>query len=208
MARSALAGVIRFWSARVRHAATLLPTTARPLTPPALIFPFVLCALSLQAQSPQLKQAGVCSRCHVAQVLEWSVAAKHVTVGATCQSCHGPSAAHVANERNQIKPDRPVPTCETCHAQGCPKTQKNADCQSCHHPHALSNPNDRQLRQSAAAPDPAIEAYKTKMAEGDRLAAIRDWANARAAYRAAKVARPNDRRATSRLQMSDRLHVC
>ena len=164
----------------------------------------VVFALALAAQSPQLKQAGVCSRCHVAQVLEWSVAAKHVAAQTNCQACHGPSAAHVANERNQVKPDRPTPTCATCHSDGCPKTKQTQNCQSCHHPHALANPNDRQLRQTQTAADPAQEAYKSKMAEGDRFAALRDWAKAKDAYQAAAKARPSDRRAASRARMAAR----
>ena len=85
----------------------------------------VVCAW---AQAPQLKQAGVCARCHVAQVLEWSVAAKHGAAGTNCAACHGPSAGHVANERNQVKPDRlPVGMaaitglCASCHAADSPE---------------------------------------------------------------------------------------
>lgn len=161
-------------------------------------------ALTLAAQSPQLKQAGVCSRCHVAQVLEWSVAAKHVAAQTNCQACHGPSAGHVANERNQVKPDYPVPNCVTCHTPGCPKTRQTQNCQSCHHPHALANPNDRQLRQAQTTADPTLETYKTRMAEGDRLAALRDWAKAKEAYEAAAKARPADRRAALRAKMAQR----
>jgi formylglycine-generating enzyme required for sulfatase activity len=161
-------------------------------------------ALALAAQSPQLKQAGVCSRCHVAQVLEWSVASKHVAAQTNCQACHGKSDGHVANERNQIRPDQPSPACQSCHAQGCPKTKQTANCHSCHHPHALSNPNDRQLRQTAATVDPAIEAWRSNIAEGDRLAAVRDWARAKAAYQAAARARPSDRRAAQRAAMAAR----
>ncbi|MBL8241582.1 MAG: SUMF1/EgtB/PvdO family nonheme iron enzyme [Bryobacterales bacterium] len=161
-------------------------------------------ALTVAAQSPQLKQAGVCSRCHVAQVLEWSVATKHVAAQTNCQSCHGKSDGHVVNERNQVKPDVPVPGCQTCHNQGCPKTKRTQDCQSCHHSHALSNPNDRQLRQTQTAADPRLEAYKISMAEGDRLAAIREWAKAQEAYQAALQARPADRRAAMRAKMTQR----
>lgn len=164
----------------------------------------VVFALSVAAQSPQLKQAGVCSRCHVAQVLEWSVASKHIAAQTNCQTCHGPSAAHVANERNQVKPDRPIPTCQTCHTQGCPKTKQTENCQSCHHPHALANPNDRQLRQTQTAADPAQENYKTNMAEGDRMTALLDWAKAKEAYQTATKARPADRRAAIRARMAAR----
>lgn len=166
---------------------------------------------SLYAQQPQIKQAGVCSRCHVAQVLEWSVATKHGNAGTTCQSCHGPSAGHVANERNQVKPDR-LPAnpaqfaalCSTCHTAGCPKTAKKDDCQSCHHPHALSNPNDKALRQNAAIESPALQTYKTQMAEGERLLAIRDWTQALAAFNAAAAARPGDKRAGQRAKIAER----
>lgn len=164
----------------------------------------VVFALSLSAQSPQLRQAGVCSRCHVAQVLEWSVAAKHVGAQTNCQACHGKSDGHVVNERNQVKPDVPIPGCQTCHSQGCPKTKRTENCQSCHHSHALSNPNDRQLRQTQTTIDPAIETYKTQMAAGDRLAAIRDWAKAKEAYQTALKARPADRRAAVRANMAQR----
>jgi formylglycine-generating enzyme required for sulfatase activity len=127
-----------------------------------------------------------------------------VAAQTNCQACHGPSAAHVANERNQVKPDRPVPTCATCHNAGCPKTKQTQNCQSCHHPHALANPNDRQLRQTQTTADPVQETYKTKMAEGDRLAAIRDWAKAKEAYETASKARPSDRRAAIRARMAGR----
>lgn len=165
----------------------------------------------LQAQ-PRLKEAGVCSRCHVAQVLEWTVAAKsHGAAGTTCQSCHGPSAGHVANERNQVKPDRlPVggaaigALCASCHTAGCPKTKKREDCQTCHHPHALTNPNDKELKRGEATEAPAAAEYRKQMAEGERLVGRADWAGAKAAFGAALRARPNDRRAAARLRMAER----
>lgn len=161
-----------------------------------------------------MKQAGVCSRCHVAQVLEWSAAARHTRAGTTCQRCHGPSAGHVANERNQVKPDRlpqgePAVTalCSSCHAAGCPKSGKAAGCQSCHHQHALSNPNERALPQvgaAAAAEAAGTAVYRKQMAEGARLVELRDWSKAREAFTAALRARPNDRRAAARLRMTER----
>src|SRR3954469_5178019 len=86
---------------------------------------------------PEFKAAGVCARCHVVSVLEWGISG-HVAAGTDCQKCHGPSKAHVANERNEVKPDR-LPrgaqiaqTCQRCHDAGCPKTLETAACQKCH----------------------------------------------------------------------------
>ena len=64
-----------------------------------LLFP-----LSLWGQA-QIKQAGVCARCHVVSALEWSIS-RHAKVGTNCQACHGPSQGHVTNERDEVKPDR------------------------------------------------------------------------------------------------------
>ncbi|MCC6540054.1 MAG: SUMF1/EgtB/PvdO family nonheme iron enzyme [Bryobacterales bacterium] len=182
MARPALAGLIALW----------------PLL------------LGAQQPSPQLKQAGVCSRCHVAQVLEWSAAARHTQAGTACQSCHGASAAHVANERNQVKPDR-LPRnaaefaalCATCHTAGCPKTAKKADCQSCHHPHALANPNERAMRPPSGVPANSQE-YRARMAAGEQAVARAEWPAARDAFAAALKTRPGDRRAAARLRMAER----
>jgi hypothetical protein len=98
------------------------------------------------AQDEQFKLAGVCGRCHVISVVEWSMS-KHRAVGTGCIQCHGASNGHVADERNNVKPDR-LPReqaiaafCGSCHEQGCPKTKKKSDCQSCHHVHALVDPN-------------------------------------------------------------------
>src|SRR5437016_4948303 len=66
-------------------------------------------SLALQASDSRaqadFKAAGVCARCHVVSVLEWSIS-RHVAAKTTCQKCHGPSKEHVANERNEVKPDR------------------------------------------------------------------------------------------------------
>lgn len=104
----------------------------------------LLLPLSLWGQT-RVQQAGVCSRCHVVSVLEWNLS-RHSKVEVNCQACHGPSKGHVANERDEVKPDR-IPhgaaiagLCRTCHVSGCPKTARTADCQTCHHVHALVNP--------------------------------------------------------------------
>jgi formylglycine-generating enzyme required for sulfatase activity len=164
-----------------------------------------------QAPAPDraLHQAGVCSRCHVAQVLEWS-ASRHSHAATVCQTCHGPSAAHVANERNQVKPDR-LPrgaaiaaTCRTCHSGGCPKTTVQATCESCHHSHALVNPAPAKL---APLDDPrtakAAEAAR-HLEAGERHAAAMQWSAALASFRAALAADPSNRRARMRARMCER----
>jgi sulfatase modifying factor 1 len=176
-----------------------------------LIFAASLLSAQPQQQDSSFQQAGVCSRCHVVQVLEWS-ASKHTRAGPACQSCHGPSAAHVANERNQVKPDRlpqdgaAIATlCSSCHTKGCPNTRKQADCQTCHHSHALANPNDRQLRQTATpAEDPRVASFRAHMAEGELQVTRRNWGAARDAFFAAARLQPSHRRAASRLRMSER----
>jgi formylglycine-generating enzyme required for sulfatase activity len=167
-----------------------------------LIFATALLFAQEQPKDSSFQQAGVCSRCHVVQVLEWS-ASKHTRAATTCQSCHGPSAGHVANERNQVKPDQPAPPCATCHASGCPKTKQTTNCQSCHHQHALSNPNDR-LQPPTAAADPRAAAFQKQMSEGERQVKLANWAAARDAFSAAAGLVPNDRRAAARLRMSER----
>jgi len=165
----------------------------------------------LVAQPPQqdsFQQAGVCARCHVVQVLEWS-ASKHTRTATTCQACHGASEGHVANERNQVKPDR-LPQepaaiaslCATCHLQGCPKTKKEAECQTCHHSHALANPDVRQMRPTAV---PTVDPrFRQRMDEGERQVKLRNWRAARDAFSEAVRMVPADRTAASRLRMAER----
>ena len=89
--------------------------------------------------------AGVCATCHINIVLEWGVSA-HSTKGVSCIECHGPSAEHVANEKNEVPPGRLprgeqiAPFCRSCHSAGCPKTAARASCKGCHHVHALVDP--------------------------------------------------------------------
>ncbi|MBV6430676.1 MAG: Hercynine oxygenase [Bryobacteraceae bacterium] len=175
-----------------------------------VLFAAVLTAQQQEKESA-FRQAGVCSRCHVVQVLEWS-ASKHPAAGTVCQSCHGGSEGHVANERNEVKPDR-LPRgerevtllCASCHTAGCPKTSKTSGCSSCHHAHALSNPNDKQLRQPVTfAEDPRLAEFRRHMAEGERRVTRRDWGAARDAFAAAARVLPDNRRAASRLRMVER----
>ncbi|MEZ5404392.1 MAG: SUMF1/EgtB/PvdO family nonheme iron enzyme [Bryobacteraceae bacterium] len=163
------------------------------------------------SQTPDraLQQAGVCARCHVAQVLEWS-AGKHTQANTVCQTCHGPSAGHVANERNQVKPDR-RPTgaaiaalCAGCHAAGCPKTQERAKCETCHHVHALVNPKPAKL---APMEDPAAEQRKEaarRVDAGERFVDAENWKSALAEFEAASRLDPANRRAAARAKMARR----
>jgi formylglycine-generating enzyme required for sulfatase activity len=106
----------------------------------------LLPALSAQtATDTQFAQAGVCARCHVISVVEWGLSG-HRRGGTNCVACHGVSQGHVVDERNNVKPEQ-LPhqaaiagLCATCHAAGCPKTQKKENCQTCHHVHALVDP--------------------------------------------------------------------
>ena len=92
------------------------------------------------AQAPQLKEAGVCARCRVAQVLEWSVAAKHGWAGPNCAACHG---------------------------AGCPKTGRREACASCHHAHALTNPQAPAKRAAMVAGERRVAGLEIAGAEFD-----------------------------------------
>jgi len=111
-------------------------------------------------QDLQFKEAGVCARCHVISVVEWGMS-RHRTANTDCIACHGASAGHVDDERNNIKPER-VPhgeaiaaLCAGCHTAGCPKTRQKAACQTCHHFHALVDP-----KAPPAVPDQPISRPK------------------------------------------------
>jgi hypothetical protein len=122
-----------------------------------LILFFALLPFTCAAQDEQFKQAGVCARCHVISVVEWSMS-KHRAMGVGCVECHGASQGHVVDERNNVKPDK-LPRekaiaalCNSCHD----KPRKRQDCQSCHHVHALVDPNKpaKVTDVAAAAPTP------------------------------------------------------
>jgi formylglycine-generating enzyme required for sulfatase activity len=170
-----------------------------------LLFP-----LSLWGQA-QIKQAGVCGRCHVVSVLEWSIS-RHSKGGTNCQACHGPSQGHVTNERNEIKPDR-VPhgaaiadLCQDCHSSGCPKTAQTAACETCHHVHALVNPKQAQVGE-----DPELaklytrwDQFQSKMQAGEHLLELRNWAAAREDFQAALGLVPGNAQATTKLELCER----
>lgn len=175
---------------------------------------FLLAAFSAAAQTSadpaRFRQAGVCSRCHVAQVLEWTTSG-HQAAAVDCQSCHGPSKGHVTDERNVVKPDK-LPQgaaiaglCQSCHTQGCPKTSRRDACQSCHHAHALFNPNEnKELASLRFAEDDRLRQLEAHLQEGERLAAAADWGGARDRFQAALRLYPNHSRAAARLNMTKR----
>ncbi|MFN7939451.1 MAG: SUMF1/EgtB/PvdO family nonheme iron enzyme [Bryobacteraceae bacterium] len=170
---------------------------------------FFFFPLLATAQQTALQQAGVCSRCHVAQVLEWS-ASKHTAAGIACRNCHGPSQGHVTNERNQVKPDRLpqnqaiAPFCASCHNAGCPKTGQKTNCQSCHHVHALSNPNDQRMRPAESPEAKTFAEYRRLMEQAESHVTRGQWPQARDGFQSALKLRPNDARAAARLKMAVR----
>lgn len=174
-----------------------------------LLFAFAAKAQT-STDSVRFREAGVCSRCHVAQVLEWSTSA-HPKARVVCQNCHGSSAAHVANERNEVKPDR-LPRasaiaalCQSCHADGCPKTGRRDACESCHHPHALFNPGqNKQLESLRFTENDSFQKFETHMRAGERFVNARSWELARTELEAALHLYPNHRRATALLKLAKR----
>ncbi len=180
-----------------------------------LIAVFLLAASALAAQGqaqPQkdLKDAGVCARCHVSSSLEWGIS-KHYKSSVNCTGCHGESAGHVLNEQNGIKPDR-IPRraaiaglCLTCHQAGCPKTGGKTDCQSCHQVHALVNPtagatSDERTRELESR----TTAYAQQLHAAQEASGNGKWTAARDAYRAALALNPADANARSRLRLAER----
>ena len=160
--------------------------------------------------APELTAAGICARCHVVSVLEWGISG-HVEAETNCQSCHGSSLGHVANERNEVKPDH-LPRgdaiakqlCADCH-DGCPKTQEVHSCQTCHHVHGLVNPTnppaiDDQLERLSVRWNQFLEA----MDKGKRLVQDQNWQAARPAFREALKLIPGHRQARNRLEMCRR----
>ena len=180
---------------------------------------FFLMPLALPAQQGErqdLASAGVCARCHVSTALEWGIS-KHSTITnktrlPSCTGCHGLSKGHVADEQNGVKPDR-IPRgaaiaslCVECHDDGCPSTQKMQDCQTCHHPHALVNPKFDPADTEARAKQLATQqdAYKTRLAEGERLVQSQRCDAARDAFRAALKENPGSSRAKAAVLMCER----
>jgi len=162
--------------------------------------------------SAEFRQAGVCSRCHVVSALEWSISA-HATAETDCQECHGPSQGHVANERNEVKPDR-LPrgeaiakqVCSACHETGCPKSLQVQNCQQCHHVHALIHPTESP-REKGSRADTLMarwQEFEQRVRTGEEHVKRQDWEAARTELRAALELIPGNQRAQRRLQMCAR----
>jgi formylglycine-generating enzyme required for sulfatase activity len=171
-----------------------------------------------EGQRQELAGAGVCARCHVTMSLEWGIA-RHSAITSTngervpgCTGCHGPSAGHIMDEENGIKPDR-IPRgeaiatlCIECHTKGCPQTGNTKGCQDCHDPHALVNPEFDPAAVEAHAKQLATQqdTYKARLAEGEQLAQAQKWDAAGAAFRAALKENPASSRAAVALLMCER----
>ncbi|MCP5109316.1 MAG: hypothetical protein GY953_00620, partial [bacterium] len=123
----------------------------------------------------------LCSRCHLHDMLEWSISA-HNEGGADCIVCHGPSEGHLIDERNNVKPDH-VPRgaevadlCLNCHQSGCPPEERDDACETCHHSHGLVDIRERVDGRPAAAPSPvADDGFNAAMERGKELIASSDW---------------------------------
>lgn len=175
-----------------------------------LLFVALAAAAQTSTDAARFREAGVCSRCHVAQVLEWSTSA-HPQARVACQNCHGPSTAHVANERNEVKPDRRprgaeiAGLCQSCHTQGCPKTSRRDACESCHHVHALFNPTqNKELQSMRFAEDDRLKAFDAHMHAGEQFITNRDWQQAGREFEAALRIYPSHRGAKARLNLTKR----
>ncbi len=160
----------------------------------------------------EFKEAGVCVRCHIVSVLEWGISG-HRQAATTCQSCHGRSEGHVANERNEIKPQR-LPRgadiagqlCLTCHQSGCPESKQLQTCQQCHHVHALVHPTQPRAADSDHTNDilQRWDGFKAHMARGRQHVENQQWTSAHAAFQSALKLIPDDRRARMQWNMCRR----
>ena len=160
-------------------------------------------------------EAGVCSRCHVVSVLEWQISG-HREAAANCQTCHGPSAAHVANERNEVSPDRiprgaaADPLCSSCHQTGCPESKSTAGCLQCHNSHSLTSPGQIQDFQGDRSNHPIQEALRQfgrlreQVKAAEDLSARHEWQAARDAFLLALEIKPGDRGVRERLAFCER----
>ena len=168
-----------------------------------------------EAQLPEvpeeLTKAGVCARCHVLSVFEWGVS-RHVEEGTTCKRCHGQSKAHVANERNEVPPDR-LPRgddiadlCLDCHDDGCPETEREDACQECHHPHALVHPDVTRAPKTDRLEElrELWQSYDERMAAGEKLVEESKWKDALDEFRAADHLVAGDDRARARIGFCER----
>jgi hypothetical protein len=99
------------------------------------------------ALTPQYADSALCQQCHAAEYVKWTTA-QHA--GVTCESCHGPLAAHAGDPVTTAKVEEPAADlCITCHGavQGRPAAfpqivpvehYQAAMCTACHDPHTTS----------------------------------------------------------------------
>jgi formylglycine-generating enzyme required for sulfatase activity len=147
----------------------------------------------------------------VVSVLEWGTS-RHVAAKTTCRDCHGPSKEHVANERNEVKPDRlprgaqVAKTCLGCHDAGCPRTQQAVSCQKCHHVHALIDPAKRPQGQDdrLAKLHARWGQFGHYMEEGERQVQRGRWEAAQKEFQEALRLIPGNHRAAMRLALCER----
>ena len=172
---------------------------------------FSIATLAQGRQDLQFQEAGVCARCHVISVVEWGISA-HRKANMGCVACHGTSQQHVADERNNIRPERIAhgvaiaALCADCHQTRCPKTSRVGSCQNCHHAHALVNPDkpimvrDERLEELTAH----RERFSALMRQGEDLVKAEKWEAAEQEFRQALTQEPGERHATARLRMCER----
>ena len=181
------------------------------LTTGMVLFLFALASAAQTVEDQQFKEAGVCARCHVISVVEWGISG-HSKAGINCVACHGASQGHVADERNNVKPEH-IPRgaavavlCSDCHRTGCPKTQQTLSCQNCHHSHALVNPNKPAVARDVHFDETSArwERSSNLMRQGEELAKAEKWRAAYTAFRQALEQRPGDQDATQRMRMCQR----
>ena len=173
--------------------------------------PVVPAGSALKPRMREFEGSGVCGRCHVVSGLEWGFS-KHRKEDTDCEACHGPSLAHVADERNEAKPDN-VPEgpaiaklCRSCHESGCEETDEQHSCEKCHHVHALIDPSEPpQIKDDRLTKLLAHwQQFNQKMAQGDQQAQRHQWKQAQQTFQAALELIPGNRRARSQLTMCRR----
>jgi formylglycine-generating enzyme required for sulfatase activity len=143
--------------------------------------------------------------------MEWGMSG-HPNAGTTCIACHGESAGHVKDERDNVKPDH-IPhqaaiagLCATCHNTGCPQTKKTSDCQTCHHVHALIDPNKQPTVKEQRVEQLGLnwQSSARHVAEGERLVKAEQWAKAQSEFQAALQDQPDNQVAADRLKICER----
>jgi formylglycine-generating enzyme required for sulfatase activity len=173
-----------------------------------VLFLFSLTSAAQNPEDQQFKEAGACARCHVISVVEWGMSG-HRKAGINCVACHGASQGHVADERNNVKPEHlphgaaVAAMCAGCHKSGCPKTRQAVSCQTCHHIHALVDPKKPAMATDEHRDEMSArwERFSNLVRQGEELVKAEDWRAAYAAFRQALEQRPGDRHATERLRM-------